>query len=152
MTQKKHRTLMLNQFLPYRMVNLADGISNACSKIYREEFDVSIPEWRVLARLAEHDKLNAKDIGDITFMDKSRVSRAVKLLEDKGLLIKVKDCTDNRASFLSLSDEGRDLYAKIAPKALDWEAELIDVLNTVEYRDFLRVLEKLDARLEKMKG
>ncbi|WP_325894290.1 MarR family winged helix-turn-helix transcriptional regulator [Grimontia sp. NTOU-MAR1] len=151
MTQKKHRTLMLNQFLPYRMVNLADGISNACSKIYREEFDVSIPEWRILARLAEHEKLNAKDIGDITFMDKSRVSRAVKLLEDKGLLLKVKDNTDNRASFLSLSESGRDLYAKIAPKALDWEAELIDVLDTVEYRDFLRVLEKLDARLEKMK-
>ena len=150
MTQKKHRTLMLNQFLPYRMVNLADGISNACSKIYREEFDVSIPEWRILARLAEHEKLNAKDIGDITFMDKSRVSRAVKLLEDKGLLLKVKDNTDNRASFLSLSESGRDLYAKIAPKALDWEAELIDVLDIVEYRDFLRVLEKLDARLEKL--
>ncbi|MDD1780436.1 MarR family winged helix-turn-helix transcriptional regulator [Enterovibrio sp. ZSDZ35] len=151
MTQKKHRTLMLNQFLPYRMVNLADGISNACSKIYREEFDVSIPEWRVLARLAEHEKLNAKDIGDITFMDKSRVSRAVKLLEDKGLLQKVKDSTDQRASFLSLSDAGHELYAKIAPKALDWEAELIGVLDTVEYRDFLRVLEKLDAKLEKMK-
>ncbi|CZF82745.1 Transcriptional regulator, MarR family [Grimontia indica] len=152
MTQKKHRTLMLNQFLPYRMVNLADGISNACSKIYREEFDVSIPEWRILARLAEHEKLNAKDIGDLTFMDKSRVSRAVKLLEEKGLLLKVKDSTDNRASFLSLSESGRDLYAKIAPKALDWEAELIDVLDTVEYRDFLRVMEKLDARLEQMKG
>ncbi|WP_281545441.1 MarR family winged helix-turn-helix transcriptional regulator [Grimontia sp. SpTr1] len=152
MTQKKHRTLMLNQFLPYRMVNLADGISNACSKIYREEFDVSIPEWRILARLAEHEKLNAKDIGDLTFMDKSRVSRAVKLLEEKGLLLKVKDSTDNRVSFLSLSESGRDLYAKIAPKALDWEAELIDVLDTVEYRDFLRVMEKLDARLEQMKG
>ncbi|KKD61775.1 MarR family transcriptional regulator [Grimontia sp. AD028] len=152
MTQKKHRTLMLNQFLPYRMVNLADGISNACSKIYREEFDVSIPEWRILARLAEHEKLNAKDIGDLTFMDKSRVSRAVKLLEEKGLLLKVKDSTDNRVSFLSLSESGRDLYAKIAPKALGWEAELIDVLDTVEYRDFLRVMEKLDARLEQMKG
>ena len=75
MTQKKHRTLMLNQFLPYRMVNLADGISNACSKIYREEFDVSIPEWRILARLAEHEKLNAKDIRDMNFKGKTRGPR-----------------------------------------------------------------------------
>ena len=91
MSEKAFRTVMLSLFVPYRMVNLATNISNALSKIYRTEFDVSNAEWRILARLAEHEKLIAKDVGKVTFMDKSKVSRAVSALEDKGLLLREKD-------------------------------------------------------------
>ncbi len=150
MSEKENRTVMLNLFVPYRMVNLATNISNACSKIYRTEFDISVPEWRVLARLAENDKLNAKDIGKVTFMDKSKVSRAVKTLENKNLLIREKDEKDNRAAYLSLTTQGRDIYAKIAPKALDWEEELISSLDISEYRDLMRIMEKLDNKVEEM--
>lgn len=150
MNEKAVRTVMLNLFVPYRMVNLATNISNACSKIYRTEFDISIPEWRILARLAEHDKLNAKDIGRVTFMDKSKVSRAVKILEDKQLIIREKDQKDNRAAYLSLSESGSNMYAEIAPKALDWEEELISTLDVSEYRDLMRILEKLDKKVAQM--
>ena len=139
--------MMLNSFIPYRMVNLATSISNACSKIYKDEFDITIPEWRILARLAEHDKLNAKDIGRVTFMDKSKVSRAVKTLEDKGYLLKEKNESDNRASYLSLTESGHQLYTQIAPKALQWEKELISILDASEYRDLMRILEKLDHQV-----
>jgi DNA-binding MarR family transcriptional regulator len=148
--EKTNRTVMLNLFVPYRMVNLATNISNACSKIYRSEFDISIPEWRILARLAEHERLNAKDIGRVTFMDKSKVSRAVKILEEKQLIHRQKDENDNRAAYLSLSEMGIKIYAKIAPKALDWEEELIGALDVSEYRDLMRIIEKLDQKVLKM--
>lgn len=152
MPNSSNRTVMLNLFIPYRMVNLATGISNACSRIYRDEFDLSIPEWRILARLAEHDKLNAKDIGRITFMDKSKVSRAVKLLEDKTLVLREKDAKDNRAAYLSLTEEGHELYSRIAPKALEWEEELLSVLDITEYRNLMRIMEKLDTQVSKMES
>ncbi|TDF37255.1 MarR family transcriptional regulator [Alteromonadaceae bacterium M269] len=147
MSDNNSPAMMLNSFIPYRMVNLATSISNACSKIYKDEFDITIPEWRILARLAEHDKLNAKDIGRVTFMDKSKVSRAVKTLDDKGYLLKEKNEADNRASYLSLTTEGRDLYNQIAPKALEWEKDLISILDASEYRDLMRILEKLDHQV-----
>jgi DNA-binding MarR family transcriptional regulator len=150
MSEKAFRTVMLSLFVPYRMVNLATNISNALSKIYRTEFDVSNAEWRILARLAEHEKLIAKDVGKVTFMDKSKVSRAVSALEDKGLLLREKDEKDNRAAYFSLTSEGRDLYHKIAPKALDWEKELIDSLDVSEYRDLMRIMEKLDNKVQEM--
>jgi len=146
------RAVMLNLFVPYRMVNLATNISNACSKIYKNDFDLTIPEWRILARLAEHNKLNAKDVGEVTFMDKSKVSRAVKTLEEKDYISRIKDTNDNRANYLSLKDEGREIYKKIAPKALDWEKQLISVLDASEYRDLMRILEKLDKQVELMEA
>ncbi len=150
MTESKAGSLLLNQFIPYRMVNLAKQISDSLSQIYLEEFDITVPEWRILARLAEHDRQNAKCIGTVTFMDKSRVSRAVKLLDEKGYLFKEKDSLDNRATYLMLSDSGAELYHKIAPKALDWEAQLISALDISEYRDLMRIMEKLDQQLKVM--
>ncbi len=147
------QSLILNQFIPYRMVNLAKRISDNLSQIYSsEEYQVTIPEWRILARLAEDKRLNAKDIGRITQMDKSKVSRGVKQLDDKGYLIKEKDSQDNRVTYLSLSPSGLALYHELAPQALKWESRLIDALDTSEYRDLMRILEKLDRQLDKLQG
>jgi DNA-binding MarR family transcriptional regulator len=139
--------VQLNQFVPYRMVHLAANISLALSKIYKQEFDISIPEWRVLAQLAQQQKLYSKDIGEITSMDKSKVSRAVKALVRKHYLIRQTDTKDNRAAYLSLTAQGKALYQKIVPKALQWERELIAVLEASEHKDLMNILDKLDKQV-----
>ena len=140
-------SVQLNQFVPYRMVHLASNISLALSKIYKQTFDITIPEWRVLAQLAEQQKLYSKDIGEITSMDKSKVSRAVKALETKDYLIRQTDKQDNRAAYLSLSVKGQGLYQKIAPKALQWEKQFMSVLEASEHRNLMKVLDKLDKQV-----
>jgi DNA-binding MarR family transcriptional regulator len=140
-------SVQLNQFVPYRMVHLAANISLALSKIYKQTFDITIPEWRVLAQLAQQQKLYSKDIGEITSMDKSKVSRAVKALESKDYLIRQTDKKDNRAAYLSLSVKGQGLYQKIAPKALQWEKQFMSVLEASEHRNLMKVLDKLDKQV-----
>lgn len=149
-SQDQVSSLILQHFLPYRLVNLAKRVSDTYSWVYNQEFGLSIPEWRILARLGEHPGLSSKDIGAITFMDKSKVSRGVKQLEVKGLLEKTKDHRDNRVYYLALSEEGGRLYRKIVPTALSWEAELLQGLDVTEYRDLMRIMEKLDKRLDVM--
>ncbi len=144
------KSLVLNNFIAYRMANFAKQISDSCSNIYEKEFGLTVPEWRILARLAENAHMNARDLGDIAFMDKSKVSRAVKQMDEKGLLEKEKDPKDNRATYLSLSPEGKKLYSQIVPKALDWENTVINTLSAAEYRDFVGTLEKLEKQLETM--
>jgi DNA-binding MarR family transcriptional regulator len=139
--------VQLNHFVPYRMVHLAANISVALSKIYKQEFDITIPEWRVLAQLAEQQKLYSKNIGEITSMDKSKVSRAVKALENKHYVIRQTDIKDNRAAYLSLTALGKALYQKIVPKALEWERQLIGVLEGREHKDLMKILDKLDKQV-----
>jgi DNA-binding MarR family transcriptional regulator len=80
-------------------------------------------------------------------MDKSKVSRAVKALESKNYLIRQTDKKDNRAAFLSLTVKGNSLYQKIAPKALQWERQLIGVLKASEFKDLMNILGKLDKQV-----
>ncbi|MFK7732181.1 MAG: MarR family winged helix-turn-helix transcriptional regulator [Pseudomonadales bacterium] len=145
------RTLVLNQFTPYRLVNLAKRVSDACNADFGEPNGVSVAEWRVLARLGEHDELSSRGLPDSTFMDKSRVSRAIASLEDKQLIQTRTDADDNRARIIGLSDSGRRLYKKMVPGALQWEASFLSALSVTELRDLLLSLSKLEAKLDIMK-
>lgn len=146
---RQRSPLELDRFLPYRLVSLSQRISAALSAIYREQFGIGIPEWRVLANLAEHGELNPKDIARLTSMDKAKVSRAIRELSAKRCVRKRSHEGDNRAYRLSLSERGRALYERIVPLALAWESELLGALDGAEYRDLMRIIDKLGARLER---
>ena len=156
-SNKTQSRLSLQQFLPYRLVNLAQSVSINFAEVYQTEFELTIPEWRILVNLAEHVVpeesgtsvmgISAKELTVLASMDKSTVSRAVKLMLDKGYLAKHLDELDKRASLLTLTETGKQLYHTIAPKALEWEAKLLEVLSEEEYQMLMQILDKLDSKL-----
>jgi DNA-binding MarR family transcriptional regulator len=148
MSSEGRTELRLGSFLPYVLNSLAERVSAGLAGIYADEFELSIPEWRVLANLAEHGTLNARQIVDFTTMEKSKVSRAVNNLWERGLLSQQRALGDSRAKDLALTDAGRALYSSIVPRVLAWERELLGELSAAEYRDLMYLLDKLGSRLE----
>jgi len=116
-TLNMNKDLSLQDFLPYRLNNAAERISVALSRIYQTEFGINIAEWRVLAALHERRAVLAKDIVNYTHMDKVRVSRAIKSLEEKSFLQRQTSMTDSRAAELTLTRKGRELYRVVVPCA-----------------------------------
>ena len=143
-------SLILSRYLPYQINNIAKRVSDACSAIYTDEFGLTVGQWRVLAKLGEVEQMKARDVVTETLMDKSRVSRVVRQLEERGLLTRTRDEDDQRGFHMSLTPAGCELYRAIVPKALDWETELLEGLDLAEYRDLLRIIEKLERRLDRM--
>jgi DNA-binding MarR family transcriptional regulator len=137
----------LNDFIAYKLANLSEKVSDSCGVSYMQDFGITVPEWRILSRLAEHQSLRAKDLGEITFMDKSRVSRALKSLQQKQYITRVVNAQDQRASYTALSEAGRGVYCQIVVKALDWEQNFLSVLSEEEEALFFQVLPKLEKRL-----
>lgn len=142
--------LSLQDFLPYRLNNAAERISVALSRIYQAEFGINIAEWRVLAALHERRAVMAKDIVNYTHMDKVRVSRAIKSLVEKGYLQRQTSISDSRASELSLTKKGRELYSVVVPRALEWQEELLEPLSEIDRQELHRILNRLDNRVEEM--
>lgn len=139
--------LELERFLPYVMNQLADQISAGLSHIYAHEFGLGIPEWRIIANLAQTRVLNASQIVDRTGMEKSRISRAVRRLMDRDLVVGQRKEADNRAVDLALTPDGEALYRQLVPRALDWEQGLLDCLSAAEYRDLMHLLARLQRRV-----
>lgn len=135
--------LILQDFLPYRVVSLGDRLSRMLARAYADE-GVSIPEWRVLAVISQKDKMAARDVVALTPLDKMAVSRAVASLEDKGLVARSEDKDDRRVALLSLSADGRAVFSRIAKLALDFERRLLDDLSAEERRQFCAALARLE--------
>lgn len=133
----------LAAFLPYRFAKLSQQLSDGFAEVYRDEFGLTIPQWRVIAHLAEHKELTAKRLGDMANLDKSTASRAIAQLEEKQLLEKTVSPNDKRASILFLSEQGWQLYRALAPKALAWETKLLEAFSESEKQLLYKVLNKL---------
>jgi len=138
----------LATFLPYQLTNIATRVSNDFAEVYQTKYGLNIPQWRILANLAQYGQSNAKELCTQANMDKSTVSRAVKALIDKGLVISELNEQDKRAALLVLSKTGQSLYEQIAPDALSWEKQLLSTLTNEEYEVLVSIFEKLNNKLK----
>src|SRR5215470_16697842 len=77
---EEHERLDLDRFVPYRLSVLTNRVSSAIARHYSDRFDLSIPEWRVMAVLGQTPGLSAREVAARTAMDKVQVSRAVASL------------------------------------------------------------------------
>jgi len=138
--------LKLEQFLPYQLNVVASLASQALSRVYARRYKIGVPEWRVLVTLGQYEVMTAKAIGAHTHMHKTKVSRAVALLEKRRLLVRRTNRDDMREAFLSLTSAGRAMYEEVAPHALDFARRLTEILTPGDRDAFNRALGQLTAR------
>lgn len=143
-------TLTLDRFLPYRLSVASNRVSDAIAGTYRALFGLRIPEWRLIAVLAESDGMTQQALGRRTRMDKVTVSRAAIALADRGLVERAPNPGDQRSHLLALSAAGRTLYAEVAPKALEMEARIFAELDAKEAAAFASMLDRIEAAAERI--
>jgi DNA-binding MarR family transcriptional regulator len=138
--------LKLEQFLPYQLNVVASLVSQALSRVYARRYRIGVPEWRVLVTLGQYGVMTGKAIGTHTHMHKTKVSRAVALLEKRKLVVRRANRADMRESFLSLTGPGRAIYEELAPHALDFAQRLTDILTPSDREAFNRALRQITDR------
>ena len=138
--------LKLEQFLPYQLNVVASLVSLALSRVYARRYRIGVPEWRVLVTLGQYGVMTGKAVGAHSHMHKTKVSRAVALLEKRKLLARRANRADMRESFLSLTPSGRAMYEELAPHALAFARRLTDILSPSDRDAFDRAVQQLTER------
>ena len=142
--------LVLEEFLPYRLSVLSNRVSRAIAARYATAFDLTIPEWRVIAVLGRRPGLTAKEVAEATEMDKVAVSRAVARLVAAKRVASRADCDDARRQLLALTSQGESVHARIAPIALASEQKLLAALDVSERRQLDALLDRLMAAAKRL--
>jgi DNA-binding MarR family transcriptional regulator len=138
--------LRLEDFLPYRLAVLSNTVSTTVARAYDKRFNVSIPEWRVIAVLGRFPGLSAVEVAGRTLMDKVAVSRAVTKLIKNGRIDREFADADKRRSILNLSEDGKKLHDEIAELALQFERDLLHGFSSDEMESLNSIMERLLAR------
>lgn len=142
---QKVSTLRLDAFLPYRLSIASNRVSDVIATAYRTLFGLKIPEWRLVAVLAEGGAMSQQALCGRTCMDKVTVSRAAIALAERALVTREPNPDDQRSHLLTLSETGWALYEQVAPKALELEKQLFETLSGEERAQLRAILERLET-------
>ena len=138
----------LARSIAYRLVTLAERVSRAIAQTYEETFELTRPEWRVLAALAANGAMTARDLGPYSTLDKMQVSRAIQGLEAAGYVERRQDENDKRSNILRLTPGGEALYRQIRPLVSAREAEILAALSPRERVALGDMIGRLRDRVE----
>jgi len=156
MTLTKRRTaagaarLTLRDFVPYRIAVLARGVSISLGRKYQQDLGITIPEWRLIAHLAEVGTCSSGEICARTAMDKAKVNRAVMRLVAAGLVLAGTSSRDRRVNTLKLTARGQKVYEQIVPMALEHERAFLEPLSDTEFKELMRILGKLQSQVNRL--
>lgn len=143
----KNNQLDLDRYVPALVTFLANKLSSGASACYRKNFDVGVVEWRLLALLKVEQNITANRMCQVIGLDKAAVSRALKLLSERGSVSFIKDEKDGRSSLICLTKEGEILHDKILQVALERESLLLEGFQAEELDILISLLHKLNSKV-----
>ncbi|WP_138464546.1 MarR family winged helix-turn-helix transcriptional regulator [Poseidonocella sp. HB161398] len=114
----------LENFLPYLLNQAAERTSEEFHEHYRAEYDLTRTQWRVVANLGRFGSMAAAEICRISHIEKTAVSRAVSVLEGRGLLSRSRDAADKRQESLTLTPAGTEVFRTLGKRAIDYDDRL----------------------------
>ncbi len=81
-------------------------------------YGLDYSRWRVLAVLQEHSGATMGELADLTSVDRTTLTRTLGLMENAGLLARRERKSDRRSLAISLTANGRRMFARILPLTL----------------------------------
>lgn len=146
--QEKTDKFNLREFFPYRLSVIEQRMSKSIARQYVDDFGLNRTEWRVMATLAELEKISAREICQFTHLEKMQVSRAISRFKQSSMVLQKKSNDDQRLIELSLTKKGWKIYQQIMPLVRQQEERILSVLSETEQKQLQKIFSKLEQTLD----
>lgn len=147
-TKSREQTFSdLSTFVTFRIARVQNALNAHAIATLAAHCDLTLTEWRMLASVEYRSKTTAAEIVRHTQIDKGQVSRAIKLLRERGLLDVVENDIDHRRQTLSLSQQGRETFEKIVVVMRKRQATLTENISEDDLKTVFSVLDRLEAKV-----
>ena len=111
-----------------------------------QEFGISSTHFHLLFEISNECNINQESISKRCNINKGAVARAVKKLEDKGLVRREIDENTRRQNKLSLTAEGEEILGKAKAILKKWDDEIILDDGYVEKELLQKVLKEIAVK------
>ena len=154
------RGLLIDQFLTFHLVRLANAAKTNVTRRYLTDFNLSVPEWRLLALAMRFAPLRFSEMVERSNMDKGQVSRTLASMAKRGYVnarpIGAKPKRNRETISLpvivSVTPKGRKLYESVLPVAQRHQARLLRTMSAAERKTLYTVLSRLFETVEDYTG
>ena len=140
--------LALGDYPAAMLMRVANVVHQEVTSSYAREHGLTVPEWRILARLAESAPMQFSRLCALSFFDKAQAGRVLRELEARGLATTATDEAHKRRVVVDITPEGRALARAIFPTARRQQMKLLSALDANERATLYSVLKKLLATVD----
>jgi DNA-binding MarR family transcriptional regulator len=138
--------LSVDVFITTLMSQVGNALRRTITLPYAEQFGLSVSEWRLLALLAPVARIAFSDLVVQSTSDKALVSRTLKLMEERGLVVlEAEGNTPRKKIYCAITPAGRALHEQAIPVARQRQAAAILALEPHERDAMYLALMKLRA-------
>ncbi len=134
------RIIHRDQYVPYLLGRISKGISSAQSVLYRQRLGVGINDSRILVVLARRPRITGKELSEDTSLNKSVVSRSLRVLRSKGLVRLLP--AEGRLE-VELTNSGREMHDRVSRVALDREELMLKGFSAPEKQALIGYLHRM---------
>jgi DNA-binding MarR family transcriptional regulator len=138
----------LEKFLPFRLSVLANRLARRVARAAAGQFQLSAPEWRVIAVLGRFGALPNHQVIELTCLDPVRTSRAVSSLMRKAYINRVETPSDRRRATLELTASGTEVFEAMIPLAVEAEEGVLGAASEADRAQLEAILTKLENAAE----
>lgn len=110
------------------------------------KFDLSLMEYRTLARLEDAGPAPMVRIADEMLMTRAGTTLLTDRLENRGLVSRVRKSGDRRVIFITITVKGRRLLSRARKSHDELVAGKMNNLDENEVRTLLEIVDKLSGR------
>lgn len=107
------------------------------------EFGINATQLHLLFEISDNSDINQEKIAARCNINKGAVARAMKKLEDKGLIIRQIDEKNRRQNKVSLTEEGERILDECLDILHRWEEEIILEKGYIEKELLQKVLKEI---------
>ena len=143
--------LNLDNYLPYLVNRVGVALALAFGKQALARYHLSIEMWRVLAVLSANGGQRQVDLGSLTSIDASTLSRMVTRLTRRGFVIRRRSITDNREVEVALTAKGHSALRRLVPVAQRYETRTAAGIAPADLAAVKRALRVMYRNLAPMK-
>ena len=144
-TKKHPEVPSIEDVISFRLLLLVSIGERAGHDWSQRLFGLSLLEWRLLALVQSRAPCRIGALSDLLHIDKSQASRVMKSLLSKALIEKGTDSEDGRASALSMTVCGAQLYEEMMLEVMCANERILFPLTREEIAVFSKTLSKLIA-------
>jgi len=113
------------------------------------EVDLTMPQFATLASLYREDGLSVTELAHLVGVDSTTLTRNLRLLERRALVLQVTAADDRRRRVVRLTPEGRKLFVRAVPV---WQKAQAALKKRVGVSQVEALHKQLTQVIEKLRG
>lgn len=117
-----------------------------------QRHDLTMPQWRVLAQLAEGDGVSQVALAGLCDTDPMTISGVIERLEAKGLVTREADPGDSRAKIVLITERGREAVGEMKLLAEQVYATAFEGIEDADRACALKVLNQMSDNLARQRA